>query len=99
MINQFPCQCEIHQRQNYYRNQGIEIHIKITDRWCWKDPNPNNSKDPAFLKREQEFTKPIQFPLHLKPRTIKDYCQKVAIYGVHGRYAILMAERAFEKRE
>lgn len=93
----FPCECEIHQKINHYRKQGIEIHVKITNKWCWADPNPNNSQDPAFLKRERKFTEPIRFPLNSKLRTSEDYIRKVAIYGIHGRYAKLMAERAFAR--
>lgn len=93
----FPCECEIHQKINHYRTKGIEIHVKITDRWCWADPNPNNSQDPAFLKRERKFTEPIRFPIASNPRTPEEYINRVAVYGVRGRYAKLMAQRAFTR--
>lgn len=94
MLPQFPCNCEIHQRLNYYRKIGLEIHVQITDNWCWLDPNPNNSKDPEFIEREKQFTNPITFPSDQRPRDKEDYIHKVAKYGVYQRYATLMAERA-----
>lgn len=58
-------------------------------------PNRNNSQDPVFLEREKLFTKPIKFSIDSNPITKKDYIKRVAVYGVHGKYAILMAERFF----
>lgn len=93
----FPCKCAIHEKINQCRAKGSELHFKISDPYCALDPNPNNSIHPVFVAREREFTEPIEFAN--KPRTKEEYIREIAKFGVHERYAIRMANRAYQKRK
>lgn len=93
-FERFDCECDIHNRINNWRKVGLEPHFRITDIVCWMDPNPNNSKDPAFLEREKELTRPISLTYDLRNITRQEYIKYIRFYGIRGRYATLMADRA-----
>lgn len=102
----FPCECEIHNKINKYREQGIEIHFFKDDPWCYLDPNPNNSSDPFFLKREEELinfkNENLKWLLvnerKNKPITKSEYTQILFQIGIYGRNAEKIIQQIISKK-